>query len=267
MGIFKAFFDRFFEHETPRLAASLAFYTLFGLAPLLLIFIAISTLLGVEVKSAFLVEVVRLAGPEAARAVHSILNDAENQIELTTWAGFYGVGLLSISASIIFSEVRLSFNKIFGVQSDQEQEAAWLSWAVGLLRRKFFSIISVFVFIVVLVATLFVSSIISASVKETGLTHIKYLSNIIAYLIYAFLFALSYKYIPARIISTLLAFKGGCITALMFVLGKEFISMYLGSTAIQSAYGAAGSFVAARRSLFDQRAATWHGDTAATRRG
>src|SRR5687768_9387750 len=98
--------DKFVKDETSTLAASLAYYTALSLAPLVILFVTVSSQFSESLQKRFVVQVQGLMGTEAARSIENIINGAQNREDLSTMAGLIGVFTLLLSASLIFGELR-----------------------------------------------------------------------------------------------------------------------------------------------------------------
>src|SRR6185312_16263582 len=106
----KQLVTKFVADDTTTLAASLAFYTALSMAPLLILFVAISSRLDPNLQQELIAEINEIAGFEAAKAVSAVIHSAKSEPHLTSLAGFLGVGTLVLSASLIFGSLRDTLN-------------------------------------------------------------------------------------------------------------------------------------------------------------
>lgn len=243
MEIFKVFLLRFSQHETARLAASTAFYTLFAFAPMLLLLTTLAGFLGLEHQIRLISQVRLLVGPEAAAAVKTIISAATTRADLTTVVGLSSALVWMTSASMLFGELSAALTKIFGGKAGRFRSRSHVARVLYFVRGKFFRLMLVFAFTSVALISLLVSSALAFLVKDHPVMVIRSLNVMISFAVYVVMFATAYLYIPAIKISFRRAAFGGLITSALFVVGKELIGLYLGRTAFGSVYGAAGTLV------------------------
>jgi membrane protein len=233
-----------FEHSAFQLAAALAYYALFSIAPLLLIAISIVGLVfGQEAASAGVMEQIRyLVGDNGARGVEQMLRAVQNE-NANKIAGLVGLVFLLFGASGVFAQLKLALNTIWGATAPPGG-MVW-SW----IRDRFLSFAMVLVIGFLLLVSLLVSSALSAlGTYMTGLLPgsegmWEGINFIVSSGIITLLFALIFKYIPDTEIQWRDVWIGALFSALLFTLGKSLIGLYLGRSAVASAYGAAGSLV------------------------
>lgn len=243
MKLLGRFYSRFNQDETTRLAASTAFYTLFALAPLLLLLIALASFLHVDEKIAFISQVHTLVGPEAAAAVQSIIGAVSGRAHLNSFMGLVTAVVWAFSASLLFAELRTALTRIFVGRPVDLESHGWKRDLIAFVKTRLFSLFLVFVFTCVALASLLASSMIEFYARGNSITVIRILNVVISFAVYVVVFAAAYRYIPDAKISFRRAVFGSLITSVLFVIGKELIGIYLGQTAIGSVYGAAGTLV------------------------
>lgn len=237
--------NAFLNDNAFKLSASLSYYTLFALGPLLMIVISLSAIVyGKEVVEGKLYDQLsNLVGGEAAFQIQNILSNAQ-QTHATTLGAVIGFIVLFIGATGVFTEIQGSINFIWSVRAKPKK-----SWLKYLLNR----LIS-FSLIIGLGFLLLVSLIINALftlLSETltkrfphfpvGLFNLA--NSVIILAVITFLFAVIYKVLPDAIISWKDAWIGSIFTALLFLLGKFLIGYYLGKSNLGVTYGAAASVV------------------------
>lgn len=237
------FFEKFFQDQTTSLAASLSFYTALSLAPLLILFVSIAARFSDELQRDFLREIHSLVGPEAAVAVEMVISSAKTRPDLTSIASVFGVLTLLLSASLIFGELRAALNRIFDVKAVPPKFSGYLGVVWHAIVNRALHVGFALTFIFALIASLLVSSFISAAINSEVRSLASSLNIIISFAFYIGLFTFTFRYLPDRNQPWRVSFKGGTITAFLFVVGKELIGTYLGQSAVGSAYGAAGSII------------------------
>jgi membrane protein len=227
-----------------RLGASVAFYTLFAIAPILIVAIAIAgAVFGAEaVRGEIVGQIDQLVGTEGGRAVQALLEGASKS--QSGWlATIIGTVTLVLTASGAFLELQAAFNTIWRVTPDPE----------GYVREFLIDRLRSFGLVVAVGFLLLVSLAASAAIAALGAWVGRWTSampivlqglNIALSLVIATgLFALLFKFLPDVELEWRDVITGALVTAVLFTAGKELIGLYLGRSATASAYGAAGSVV------------------------
>jgi membrane protein len=228
------------------MGAALSYYTLFSVAPLLVIVIALAAVLfGQDAAQAAILEQARaLLGPEGARAIESMLASAQSKPQHGLIASAASVVALLIGATSVFSELETDLNRIWGV-ANKRKPGLW-----SFLRGRVLS----FGVILALGFLVMVSLVMSAALAAWG----KYWSSwfgdfhllleganlALSFVVTAVLFALIYKLMPMVHVRWRDVWIGSAVTAALFMVGKSLIGLYIGKSAIASAYGAGGALVA-----------------------
>jgi membrane protein len=238
-------FQEWSEDKASRLAAALAYYTVFSLAPLLVIVVAIAgTFFGQdEARDAMLNQIQGLVGADGASFVESALENTNQQEGAGLIASIISVGILLFGASGVFAELQDSLNTVWNVTAKPEQGPK------GFIRKRILSFSMVFAIGFLLMVSLAVSALLaglSAYLNGlfpalTGLLNL--LNFVISLGVLTLLFAMLYKYVPDVKITWRDVGIGALITALLFNIGKSLIGLYLGNSTFASAYGAAGSVI------------------------
>ncbi len=228
-----------------KLSASLSYYTIFALGPLLIIVISLSAIFyGKEVVEGRLQEQLsHLLGSDAALQIQNILRNAQ-QTHATTLGAIIGFIVLFIGATGVFTEIQGSINFIWSVRAKPKK-----SWLKYLLNRLIsFSLIIGLGF--VLLVSLIINALLTL-LSETltrkfphfpvGLFNLA--NSVIILTVITCLFAVIYKVLPDAIIAWKDAWIGSIFTAALFLLGKFLIGYYLGKSNLGVTYGTAASVV------------------------
>jgi membrane protein len=226
------------------LGAALAFYTLFSLAPLLLLIIAIVGLAfgRAAAQGEIVARVGGAVGPEAATVIEGMIKSAS-----TPASGVIAtvVSLLTMlfGASGVFGQLQTSLNQIWGVTAGRRRGMR------GMVRQRLASFSLILGIGFLLFLSLVVSAVL-AGVHELLVEHVPALSGLLQpanFLISLFmitaLFALIFKMLPDARMRWLDVWPGAAVTALLFTTGKTLIGVYLGRKGSTSVYGAAASLV------------------------
>lgn len=233
------------EDNVTRLAASLAYYTLLSIAPLIILAIAVAGLaFGEEAAREHIAgELSGVVGGGAASAVQSIAKNAHTP---GTGALSVTIGILVLlfGASGVFGELQSALNTVWDVAPKPGRGIG------GIIKDRFFS----FTLVVGVAFLLLVSLVLSAALTWVGefFEHTlpggaalwQVLNFAISLAVVTSLFALMFKTLPDVHIQWRDVWVGAAVTAVLFTIGKFGLGIYLGSAGVSSAYGAAGSIVA-----------------------
>jgi membrane protein len=239
--------NNWYSHNAPRLGASLAFYTLLSLAPLLLIVVAIAGLVfGRKAATGQLVwQIQDLVGYNVAETVQTLLS-APGVQSAGTLATILGILALIYGATTVVAELRDALNTIWCVP--RREQSGWRS-IVSLLRDRTMAFATVIGIGFLLLVSLTVNAALAAAgahydaLLPASPVLLQIVDFCISYLVISGLFAIIYKLVPDLRLEWRDVIPGALVTGLLFSLGRFVIGMYLGRTGIASAYGAAGSLV------------------------
>ena len=236
-------FRRFSDHNVSNLGAALAYYSAFSIPPLLLVLAAALGLwVGTDAAQGQLfAQVKSLMGPPAAKAVQDLINGVHQSQHSTLTAIIAGVTLL-VGATGIFVQLQSSLNLIWGVQA---KRGAGLRFFI-LHRLLSFAMVLGMAFL------LLISLAISTALVSLGkiLSHfvapmllMRALDAAVSLAVIALVFALLFKWLPDVKIGWRPAWAGGLLTAVLFVVGKLVLSLYLGHSHFLASYGATAILV------------------------
>jgi membrane protein len=243
--IMKCAVKEWLAHRAASKGAALAFYTLFSMAPILVMVIAVAGFFyGAEAAQGQLLTQLRgLVGKEGAETIQAILagaRDKESGMMATIIAGV----LLLVGATSVFAELKDSLDEIWSVPVPKD--AGW--WDTVRTRVLSFGLILVLGFL------LLVSLVVSAAMavvenyfggiwKDSAVI-LGWISSCIGFLVIATMFGTIYKLLPRIKLSWHDVIIGALGTAFMFTLGKFLIGLYIGNSGAASSFGAAGSLIA-----------------------
>lgn len=234
-----------FDDYAPSMGAALAYYTLFSIAPLLIIAIAVAGLVfGQEAaRGEIATQIEGLIGHEGAIAVQGLLKSASEPAKDVV-AAVVSIITLVIGATTVFAELQSDLDRIWRVPAPAKENGLW-----ALLRTRLLS----FGLVLGLGFLLLVSLLISAGIAAFGKwsygffegreAYLHTLNFSISFAISTVLFAMIYKLMPRASIAWRDVWIGAGVTALLFEIGKALIGLYLGTTSVASGFGAAGSLV------------------------
>jgi len=226
-------------------AGALAFYTLFSLAPIVIIAVTVLGLvLGEDAAQGQIVaQFSDVMGEQAAAVVERTVSQARIQ-ESGLWPSVLGVGALILGATTVFGQMQYSLNTIWGVTANPDRNGLYV-----LAKKRVFSLMVVVSIGFVLLVSLLFGVALRAVLNFTAefLPFVEILLGSAEFVVSLFmiglLFATIFKVLPDVILSWKDVMAGALVTALLFSLGRYGIAAYLAYTATASAYGAAGSVV------------------------
>jgi membrane protein len=231
------------EADAFRLAAALAYYAIFSIAPLLLISIHIAALFmdrGAAVTG-LTGEFANVIGPAGSGAIQEMLQAAGTS-QPEGWAGLVGLGVLLFAAAGFVGSLQDALDTIW--DAPPSQGGLW-----AFVRSKFLSFSLVLAAAFLLLISLVLSSIVTAfsgsladqfDLPEPIVTTVVFAIN---FVMTALVFTLIFKYVPRAYVAWSAALGAGLFTAVLFALGRYALAWYLSREAQASAYGAATSLV------------------------
>lgn len=237
-----ATFNGFLDDRGLKFSASLAYYTVFSLAPLMMLLVfMLSIYFGHDAfEGKIYPELKGFVGAEGAAQIQSIVKSV--QLGKSVVAVTIGVITLIIGATGIFMEIQDSLNIIWRVKAKPKR--GWLK----LITNRLLSFSLVIALGFLLMVSLIVNGLLAAlSDRLSRYIHFEILFNIInigvTFLVIATLFGIIFKYLPDVKIRWRDVRTGAVFTAILFMLGKYLIGIYIGTMKISSTYGAAGSII------------------------
>ena len=244
--LLKATVAQWLEDQPFQLSSSLSYYTLFSLAPLLIIIIAIAGFVfGRQAAQQEIVGTIQgMVGQQSAEAVQGMIQNASSQPKTGIIATVVGMVTLIVGAGGVVGQLQTSLNTIWGVAPKPGQGV------FGFLRQRFISFAMVSGIGFLLLVSLVVSAVLSSLTRWIGtffggaevIAHA--LDLIVSFVLITALFGMIYKFLPDVRIKWRDVWTGAALTSMLFTIGKFLIGLYLGQSAISSTYGAAGSIIA-----------------------
>ena len=227
---------RFIETDLMTQAASLSFYALLSLAPLLVLLLWLTASLYPPAQQSLLDQIHQLAGPSAATVAETVIRNATERPDVGSLAGWWSTSLLLVGATVVFAQLQGALNLIF--RTDAQRLDGPLAW----VKKRVFSL-----GVVLAIGFLLVVSMVATTALQVVFARLPSLLPALGYtttlLLYALAFAFFYHYLPDRRVAWRQAFLGGAITSLLFATGRYLIGLYLAEAAPGSAYGSMGALV------------------------
>ena len=232
------------DDYAPSMGAALAYYTIFSIAPLIVIAIAVAGFaFGADAARGEIFAQLRgLIGDEGATAIQGLVKSASEPGQ-GTFAAIAGVVTLLIGATTVFGELQSDLDRIWDVPKSTE------SGIVALLRGRLLSFGMILGIGFLLLVSLVLSAGLAALAKfwdtwfEGWEVALQAVNFVVSFAIITGLFAMIYKLLPRCRIEWKDVWVGAMVTSLLFALGKLLIGLYLGKSGVTSGFGAAGSLV------------------------
>lgn len=233
--------DGAFKHS-----AAIGFYTLFSLAPITMVALAITGFFfGDEAATAqFNDQVSELVGSKSAKVLQEAAQLSEPQRDGWT-STMLGLGVLVVAATTVFAQLQQSLNEIWGVRARPERRG----WVVLLIRRliSFAMVVTLgFLLLVSLILTTALSAFVQLIEERFAVPPfvLQSADMLVAFAVITVLFALFFKVMPDVEVPWRDIWRGAFVTSLLFAVGRYGIAMYLSRSNLTTVYGGAGSLVA-----------------------
>ncbi|WP_020570981.1 YihY/virulence factor BrkB family protein [Neolewinella persica] len=241
----KDLINAYTEDDALNLGAALAYYTVFSFAPMLVVATSVASyFFGQEAINGRLnSELISLLGPNAAQTLSEIISNAYVSGD-TLWATAISLGTLLFAATGVFSNLKISLNKIWNIQSTPTN---------GILAFIFTRLLS-FSFVIgmgfLLMTTLIINAFvigfmdqIASFIPALGPLMLAVTSWFVSTIVTAFIFLLLFRFLPDARARWRDLWAGAIFTALLFGLGRFLIGFYIGNSDFSSTYGAAGALI------------------------
>jgi membrane protein len=231
-----ALMRRFIETDLMTQAASLSFYALLSLAPLLILLLWFTASLYPQAQEALVHQIGNLAGHGAQEVAGTVIDNADSQPDIGSLAGAWSTVLLFLGAAAVFARLQAALNLIF------RSDASHLDGVWHWIRKRLLSFGVVFALGFLLLLSMTLSTVMEVALAGTP-SLLPMLSTLLALLIYAVAFALLFHYLPDRRVAWHQSLLGGALTAVLFLFGRHLIDLYIEHAAPGSAYGTMGTLV------------------------
>ena len=231
------------DDAAPSMGAALSYYTIFSLAPLLLIVMSVAGFVfGAEAARGELFGQLRgLMGADAAQSVQTLLASLDKPVQ-GVGASVVGVALLVIGATSVFGELQNSLDRIWRAPLRKKNSGLW-----NLLRERLLSIGMILGLAFLLMVSLLAGAFVSALGKWWapifgGWEIVAQIANAaVGFILSTLVFAMIYKLMPRAQVRWRDVWIGAIVTSALFTMGKFLIGLYIGKSAVASGFGAAGS--------------------------
>ena len=234
------------DDYAPSMGAAIAFYTVFSLAPLVMIVIGVAGFFWGEdaVRGELMRQIGGMVGENGATAIESVVRSSSEEPDQGIVATVASVVVLVVGATTVFAELQSALDRIWEVPAKEKASGIF-----SMIRARLLSFGLVLSLAFLLLVSLIVSTMLSAFGGWLGglmpgweiVLHV--LNLAVSFGILVVLFAMIYKFMPQADVAWRDVWTGAVVTALLFELGKLLIGLYVGKSAVASSYAAAGSLV------------------------
>ena len=243
LELFKTTAIEWNRREVPRMGASLAFYSLLSMAPLVVLVVGICGLIFSQAQAQLLEQFREMAGDEAAQILDTVMKSAQRPAASLV-ANAVGLVTLLLGASGVLMELRAALNHLWSIEPQDSSGGLR-----GMIKDRFLS----FGMVLGVGFVLLISLMISAGLSAIG--HFfgslgwfppefwEIINSLASLAVVTGMFALIFRFVPDAKLPWNSIWRGAAVTALLFIIGKTAIGIYLGKAGVGSAYGAAGSLV------------------------
>ncbi|WP_413531805.1 YihY/virulence factor BrkB family protein [Empedobacter brevis] len=247
-NIFKQTFVEFGEDRIMKLSASLTYYALFSLSPLILIVISSASLFFKKdaIENRMFYELKNIVGPDVALAVQNFVTNSTISGD-SSLALYIGIGILIFGSTTMFTDMQDSLNLIWRVEALPQR--AWLKFVIN----RGLSFLIILTLGIVLIATVILNSILVSFGEEIFIlfeldtimtkTTVMLLNNALSISISILIFYILFKILPDAKIKARPAFVGAVFTAGLFFIAKYLIGIYIANSKYSKIFGSAGSLV------------------------
>jgi len=233
------------DDDAPLLSAALAYYTALSIAPLIIVIVAIVGIIAGQsnIQSQITEQIEVTIGSGAAEIISDLI-DNMSQPNQGIFASIIGFVILLFGALSLFNHLQTAIDKIWNVTVPDD-----VNVIKGFLRDKLLSFGMMLIIGFLLLVSLSISTLLSfldsflLSLLPRTEYILRILNAVLSFGITTILFALIYKFLPHAEVQWIDVWIGSIVTSILFTLGQTILGLYLGNSAIQSTYGAAGAFV------------------------
>lgn len=233
------------DDYAPSMGAALSYYSVFSMAPLLLIVISVAGLVFGEdaARGELFGQLAGLMGADAARTLESLLVSVNKPAQGIV-STLIGLAVLLIGATTVFGELQNALDRIWRAPARNTQGGLW-----NLLHTRLLSFGMVLGIAFLLMVSLVLGAVVSALGKWWGSAFVGWeivaqlLNVVLGFVLTTGVFAMIYKIMPRVRVRWYDVWIGAAITALLFTVGRFLIGLYIGKSGVASSFGAAGSLI------------------------
>lgn len=225
----------FIQDDPFTLAASLAFYAMLSLAPLLILVLTALAFLDDIAQQRIIDQTMFLIGPEAGAGIELLLRNARAQRLEATTSAVISLGVILVTSTTVFVQLQYCLNRVFNVRTKR-------GFIKGWFYKRAMSFLLVLGMGAVVVASVVASSAVSLVFQGRGVV-LDIINLAISLVIVTLIFIIMFRILPDVKITWRETWIGGAISGILFVVGEYAVGRYLAHSGVRSIYGAAGALV------------------------
>ncbi len=236
LSLIKITFTSFLEDDAFTLSASLAFYTILSLSPLIILLLSFAGFIGPETQKIVIRQIESVVGGQSGEIINIVIQNARQNQFAGTISAFSGIVVILFAATTVFANLQKSMNKIWNVKVVQGAKIK------NFIRKRVISFIIVLVIGILMLFSITLSAALRFIFSEKMMGW-KYVNYAVSLFMYTFVFSLLMKYVPDIRIRWRDVLVGAAMTAFLFNVGEAVIGQAISYKEIGIYYGAAGSLV------------------------
>lgn len=226
------------KHDIFVMSSSLAYTTALALAPFMLIILSFASLLSPDLQQSLYEGLNSAVGDKIASSILAMIENADKNPKLSGISGIIGIAVLAVSASAIFSNLKIALDKINEHAFAKDPTGIWF-----FIKGKLFSMGLVLGFAFLSVASLLFTMIIAIFYPSGMGFFWSLVSFAINFSLFSLVFTAIYRFVPTDKAQWKSCIISGVISTIFYLVGKKVIGLYLGKAGLESSYGAAGSLI------------------------
>ena len=226
------------KHDIFVMASSLAYTTALAMAPFLLIILSFASLLSSGLQQNIYEGLNNAVGEQIAGTILAMIENADDNPKLSGVSGLIGLMVLAVSASAIFSNLKIALDKINEHAFAKNSGGFWV-----FVKGRLFSMGLVFGFAFLSVVSLVFTMVIAIFYPEGMGVFWNFISFAVNFSIFSIVFTAIYRFVPTDKVKWKNCIISGFMSTIFYLVGKKVIGLYLGKAGLESSYGAAGSLI------------------------
>lgn len=238
----RIFFQRlshnFVRHDVMTLSAALAFYGVLSAAPLLILVVSILGMIGIESQRTLIDYASATMGPQTSQLIEVVIRNANQNIHLNSFAQVFAIAFFLFSAGGVYVQIQYSLNVVWDTRPLGSAKHEVWNW----VKKRLASLL----FIVLIVGFTLGSITLDAASRflfEEKASFLRLSNYLVSTVFFVAMFYFTFRYVPDAKTESRSCFWGALVVGVLFNSGKDIVGKYLGSSAIASAYGSAGSLL------------------------
>lgn len=229
--------DHIDRHDLFRFSACIAYTTALSIAPFLVVVLSIVAFLDLGIQSDILGYLYNFIGQDTARALDIVITNSRHA-EISSVSGFVGLIILAFSASAMFSNLRVSLDRIAFSETPPEPFSV-----LKFIQQKVLSVVLVLAFILIIVFSIFLTIVMRHYYIPRDPLAAEVVAFTMNFVLFVIVFMLLYRFVPTTKVSWKRCLISGSISSVCFLIGKYLIGIYLSQAIVSNSVGALGTII------------------------